>query len=267
MTKRRGPRAPFVLHTIEFYRPMTAAIKSPYLSMIAKKRPWQATPVDNAPVKKGAEETLYKVLALRHLELPVKDLLEEGLAKELPSTPGIIEALRSNQKDEERHDEALNYVAATYGTDAKAERDVMNILDAWLKHPAHPIHKVAIIERSIFFVGLPFFRFNGNIGMRTVSADISRDEQVHCGVHGLIAKELNQKDSESLNKLRAATAAWLFEKLGAHEDKWLDKDSWMKRSERLFWEGKAPDMAESRRSRMISFFESSNVNLPSYGRQ
>jgi len=243
----------------------TVAQKSPYLSMIAKKRPWQASPVDNSPGKGGSEQTLYKALALRHIELPVKDLLQQGLARDLPSTPGVIEALQSNQKDEERHDEALNYVAAAYGTDAKAEREVMNILKVWMEHPAHPIHKVSIIERSIFFVALPFFRFNGNMGMRTVSADISRDEQVHCGVHGLVAKELNEKDSESLNKLRAATAAWMFEDLGAHEDKWLDKDAWMRRSERLFWEGKAPDMEDSRRSRMISFFEASNVNLPSYG--
>jgi hypothetical protein len=240
-------------------------VASPYLSMIGKKRPWQATPVDNAPVKEGAEETLFKALALRHIELPVKDLLEQGLDRDLPSTPGVIEALRSNQKDEERHDEALNYVAASYGTSAKAEKEVMSILDAWMKHPAHPIHKVSIIERSIFFVALPFFRFNGNIGMRTVSADISRDEQVHCGVHGLVAKELGEKETESLNKLRKATAGWLFEHLGRSEDKWLDKDAWMERSDRLFWEGKAPDMQDSRRSRMISFFEASNVNLPSYG--
>jgi hypothetical protein len=238
---------------------------SPYLSMIAKKRSWQATVVDNAPVKAGAEETLFKALALRHIELPVKDLLEQGLQRDLPSTLGVVEALRSNQEDEQRHDEALGYVADAYGTDAKAEREVMNILDAWMKHPAHPIHKVSIIERSVFFVALPFFRQNGNIGMRTVSADISRDEQVHCGVHGLVAKELNEKETESLNKLRTATAAWLFEKLGKHEDKWLDKDFWMRQSDRLFWEGKAPEMADTRRSRMISFFESSNVNLPAYG--
>ena len=157
-------------------------------------------------------------------------------------------------------------MANAYGTNAKAEREIKSILKAWMEHPAHPIHKVAIVERSIFFVALPFFRFNGNIGMRTVSADISRDEQVHCGVHGLVARELNENDSESLNKLRAATAAWLFDDLGASDDKWLDKDAWMKRSERLFWTGKAPDMVESRRSRSIAFFESSNVNLPAYGR-
>jgi hypothetical protein len=245
---------------------MIAAETSPYLSMIAKKRPWQSTPVDNGPVKEGAEETLYKCLALRHIELPVKDLLQQGLERDLPSTPGVIEALRSNQDDELRHDEALNYVAASYGVDEKAEREVMNILKTWMEHPAHPIHKVSIIERSIFFVALPFFRFNGNMGMRTVSADISRDEQVHCGVHGLVAKELNEKDSQSLNKLRTATAAWMFEKLGKSEDKWLDKDAWMRRSERLFWEGKVSDMEETRRARSISFFEAANTSLPSYGR-
>ena len=136
---------------------MTTTVRSPYLQMLSKKRAWQATPVDNSPVKEGAEATLFKALALRHIELPVKDLLEQGLQRDLPSTPGIIEALRSNQKDEERHDEALNYVADAYGIDAKAESEVKNILNVWMEHPAHPIHKVAIVERSIFFVALPFF--------------------------------------------------------------------------------------------------------------
>jgi hypothetical protein len=47
--------------------------RSPYLSTIAKKSPWQAVPVDKAQVLDGAEETLFKALALRHLEIPVKD--------------------------------------------------------------------------------------------------------------------------------------------------------------------------------------------------
>jgi len=46
--------------------------KSPYLSMIAKKRPWQAVPVEQGKLVAGGEETLFRALALRHLELPVK---------------------------------------------------------------------------------------------------------------------------------------------------------------------------------------------------
>ena len=239
---------------------------SPYLSTIAKKRPWQAVPVGKGSVAEGSEETIFKALALRHLEMPVKELLEQGLARELPSTPGIVEALRSNQEDEERHDEALSYIAAAHGTDAKAEKEVMNILKAWMDHPAHPIHKASILERSIFFVALPFFRQNGDMGMRTVSADISRDERVHTAIHGMVAKELGEEDSQSLNKLRAATAAWLFERLGKSEVQWLSKDFWLRQSESLFFTGKAPEMAVTRSSRQVAFFESPNYDLPSYGR-
>ena len=239
---------------------------SPYLSTIAKKRPWQAVPVGKGVVAEGSEETIFKALALRHLEMPVKELLEQGLARELPSTPGIVEALRSNQEDEERHDEALSYIATAHGTDAKAEKEVMNILKAWMDHPAHPIHKASILERSIFFVALPFFRQNGDMGMRTVSADISRDERVHTAIHGMVAKELGEEDSQSLNKLRAATAAWLFERLGKSEVQWLNKEFWLRQSESLFFTGKAPEMAVTRSSRQVAFFESPNYDLPSYGR-
>jgi hypothetical protein len=86
--------------------------------------------VDKGQVLDGAEETLFKALALRHLEIPVKVLLDEGMQRELPSTPGIVEALRSNQDDEDRHLEALNYVAAAHGTSDKAEREIMSILEA-----------------------------------------------------------------------------------------------------------------------------------------
>jgi hypothetical protein len=169
--------------------------RSPYLSTIAKKSPWQAVPVDKAQVLDGAEETLFKALALRHLEIPVKELLDEGMQRELPSTPGIVEALRSNQDDEDRHLEALNYVAAAHGTNDKAEREIMSILDAWNEHPAHPILKAGILERSIFFVALPFFRQTGDVGMRTVSQDISKDERVHVAINGMVSKELGEKES------------------------------------------------------------------------
>jgi hypothetical protein len=188
------------------------------------------------------------------------------MERELPSTPGIIEALRSNQDDEDRHLEALNYVAAAHGTDAKAEKEVMSILQAWNDHPAHPILKAGIMERSIFFVALPFFRQTGDVGMRTVSQDISKDERVHVAVNGMLSKELGEKESQSLDKLRAATAAWMFEKLGSSSNKWLDKDFWLRQSRSLFWTGKAEELAGLRASRAIAFFESSNVSQPSYGR-
>lgn len=246
----------------------TATVQnSPYLSMIAKKRPWQATAVGKGSLPDGSEETVFRALALRHLELPVRELLQQGLERDLPSTPGVIEALKHNQKDEERHDEALNYVASAHGVDSKSEREVQNILNAWQKHPAHPILKAAVLERSIFFVILPFFRFNGDVGMRTVSRDISRDEQVHVGVHSLVAKELGEEAGSSLNKLRRATAMWTFDALGSNENKWLDKDFWIRQSDNLFEKGKTDELKESRASSMPAFFEGANYDLPSYGTQ
>jgi len=246
---------------------MTTIVEnSPYLSTLAKKRSWQPTPVAKGTVTEGAEASLFKALAMRHLEIPVKELLEEGLQKELPSTIGIAEALRSNQEDEDRHLDALNYVAAAHGTDAKAEREIMNILDTWNKHPAHPILKAGILERSVFFVALPFFRQTGDVGMRTVSQDISRDERVHCAINAMVSKELGEKESQSLEKLCAATVAWMFDDLGQSSNQWLNKDFWLRQSKSLFWTGKAPEMAVTKNSRAIAFFESPGTSLPSYGR-
>ncbi len=245
---------------------MTTVEKSPYTNMISKKRPWQAVPVERGPIVEGSEPTLFRALALRHLELPVKDFLQQGLERDLPSTPGVVEALMHNQEDEARHDEALNYVAAAHGVDEKAEKEVFNILKAWQEHPAHPILKASVLERSLFFVILPFFRFNGDVGIRTVSADISRDEITHVGVHSLVAKELGEAAGQSLNKLRRATALWIFDELGASENKWLDKDFWLRQSDNLFERGKAEELSETSRSRMPAFFEAPNTSLPSYGR-
>ena len=44
--------------------------------------------------------------------------------------------------------------------------------------------------RAQYFLPLPFFRFNGDAGMRTVSADISRDEQIHVASNSIVCREL-----------------------------------------------------------------------------
>ena len=60
-----------------------------------------------------------------------------------------------------------------HGTDAKAEAEAIRLRDAWTSHPDHTILKAMVAERAIFFVLLPLFRFCGDAGMRTTSADIS----------------------------------------------------------------------------------------------
>jgi hypothetical protein len=239
--------------------------RSAYDQVVSRKRTWTPVAVDAGKLKPGAEEALYRALALRCLELPVKEFLGQGLEKELPNTPGVVDALISNQKDEDKHDLGLSYIVAAHGSDEKSEREAQRILRAWQDAPEHPILKASILERSVFFVLLPFFRFNGDIGLRTLSADISRDETTHVAIHHMVCKELGIKTTQNLNRLRRATVAWVMEPLTNHEEKWLNKDFWIEQSDSLYLRGRADGLVETNRGRMPAFFESSNVNLPAYG--
>jgi hypothetical protein len=238
---------------------------SKYTQLVSRKRTWTPLAVTKGELKPGSEETIFRCLALRTLELPVKEMLSQGLEKELPDDPGVLPALLSNMADEDKHDLALSMVCDAHGTDARAEREAQAIRKAWLELPEHPILKTAILERSVFFVLLPFFRFCGDVGIRCVASDISRDEQVHTALHAMCAHDLGYQSTPALNKLRRATVAWAMDRLGHSADKYLNKDFWLRQSDSLYHQGKAPGLADTQRARMPSFFETSNVNLPKYG--
>lgn len=237
---------------------------NPYQKLLNKKRKWTPVRPQNSPVADEVVETVQRVLAIRHMELPVGDFIQSALNGDVPDS--AQELLKSNVKDEENHDLALGYIADAFGVDPKAESEAMRLRDAWVEHPDHTVLKAMVAERAIFFVLLPFLRFNGNSAMRTVSADISRDERTHVACNSLICKELNLTPSQSLDKLRKATVNWIFQPLRNYSDnKYLSKKFWLDASDRLMHEGKAPELSETKRGRMISFFEHSNVNLPMYG--
>ena len=236
---------------------------NPYEKLMARKRKWTPVQTTAGVCKEGAEEAIYRALALRHMELPVGDFIQSTLQNEVPQAS--VDILRSNIKDEENHDLALGYIANAYGIDEKAEAEALRLQKAWIEHPDHTILKAMVAERAIFFVLLPFFRFNGDAGMRTVSADISRDEQIHVATNSLVCTELGLKPSQSLDKLRKATINWVMQPLGINTtDRFLDKKFWLDSSDRLMYEGKAPELSATRAARMPAFFEHSNVNLPQY---
>jgi hypothetical protein len=239
--------------------------QSPYTQVVSRKRKWTPVAVQRGKLVDGSEESIYRALALRRLELPVSEFLKQGLEKELPTTPGVVEALKSNILDEERHDQALEYVIDAHGTNSKAEAEGHHILKAWMEAPEHPILKAAILERSVFFVLLPFYRFNGDIGIRTTAADISRDEQTHVAIHSMVCSELGLKSTPSLNRLRRATVGWVMDGLNNSENKYLNKDFWLSQSDSLYERGKAPGLSDTQRARMPAFFEAANTDLPQYG--
>ena len=236
---------------------------TPYDKLLARKRTWTPVQTTAGKLVEGAEETIYRALALRHMELPVGDFINDALKNEVPQAS--VALLRSNIKDEENHDLALGYIANAIGTDPKAEAEAKRLREAWVAHPDHTLLKALVAERAIFFVLLPFFRFNGDAGLRTVSADISRDEQVHVSTNTLVCTEMGLNYSPSLDKLRKATINWVMEplKVGAYS-KYLDKKFLLDSSDNVMYQGKAPELSDTKRARMPAFFEHANPNLPQY---
>tara|TARA_B100000508_G_scaffold49219_1_gene38272 strand:- start:1173 stop:1892 length:720 start_codon:yes stop_codon:yes gene_type:complete len=235
---------------------------NPYDKLLSRKRKWTPVKPKAGVFKNGAEEAIRRCLAIRHMELPVGEFIKEGLEKDVPKNARTL--LTDNVRDEIRHDQALQYIVDAHGVDTKSENEAMRLRDAWIEHPDHTITKALVAERAIFFVLLPFFRFTGDAALRTVSADISRDEQIHVATNSLVCSELGLVPSPSLDKLRKATINWIFQPLGNNPDKYLDKKFWLDSSDRLMYEGKAPQLSETQAARMPAFFEHSNVNLPQY---
>ena len=237
--------------------------KTPYEKLIERRRTWTPVQTTAGKLKDEAEDAIRRALALRHMELPVGEFIKEGLEKEVPDHARKL--LELNVKDEEKHDLALGFIANSIGVDPQSEAEALRLRSAWEEHPDHTITKALVAERAIFFVLLPFFRYNGDAGLRTVSADISRDEQIHVATNSLVCRELGLSPSNSLDKLRKATINWVLQPLGTNTtDKYLDKKFWLDASDNLMYQGKAPQFSDTKAARMPSFFEHANTNLPQY---
>jgi hypothetical protein len=94
--------------------------------------------------------------------------------------------------------------------------------------------------------------------------DDNKLEQIHVASNSLVCRELGLVVSPSLDKLRKATINWVMQPLGKSSNKYLDKQFWLNASDRLMYEGKAPELSETKRARMPAFFEHANPNLPQY---
>jgi len=240
-------------------------MKSRYQQLHARKRVWTPVEVNAGKLLEGGEDVVKRGLALRCLEIPVGDFISDAMKGDLPTDAGCKELLLSNVKDEENHDIALNYAARAHQIPTKFEREAQHICKTWLELDRHPVLKAVVLERSVFFVLLPIFRFLGDTGLRTTSADISRDEQTHVAANTLVCSELGLSSDKQINNLRKATIAWATQSLAAeHENKHLSSNFWMKCSDSLYARGKAEGLSDTRASRMPAFFESNNVNLPQY---
>ena len=241
---------------------------TPYMHLLNRKRTWTPVPVTQGKLKAGGEEVVQRALSLRCLEIPVADFITDATKRELPQgsqSGGCMELLQSNIVDENNHDEALNFAAAAHPVPQEFEDEAARIQKAWLELDRHPILKAVVLERSIFFVLLPMFRYLGDTGLRTISQDISRDETVHVCANTLVCNALGLKSDSVINQMRRDVMDWVLQPLEASsEDKHLSSNFWMKCSDNLYGRGKAEELAETRSSRMPAFFETNNKDLPMY---
>ena len=241
---------------------------TPYIHLHQRKRTWTPVEVSAGQLMSGGEEVIQRALALRCLEIPVGDFLTEAMKGDLPEgvdAEGCRELLLSNVQDEIKHDIALNYAAAAHKVPAQFEKEAAHICKTWLELDRHPVLKAVILERSVFFVLLPIFRFLGDTGLRTTSADISRDEQTHVAANTLVCQALDLKADKTLNNLRRATVNWVLQPLkGEADHRHLSGNFWLNQSDSLYATGKALGLTDTRASRMPAFFETANQNLPQY---
>jgi hypothetical protein len=241
---------------------------TPYIHLHQRKRTWTPVEVSAGQLLSGGEEVVQRALALRCLEIPVGDFLTEAMKGDLPQgieAEGCRELLLSNVKDEENHDIALNFAAKAHKIPTRFEKEAERIKNAWLELDRHPVLKAVVLERSVFFVLLPIFRFLGDTGLRTTSADISRDEQTHVAANTLVCQALDLKTDKTINNLRRATVSWVLQSLqGEGDHKHLSSNFWLNCSDSLYSRGRADGLIETRASRVPAFFEISNVDLPQY---
>jgi hypothetical protein len=240
---------------------------SNYTDLLTKKRKWTPVRPTYEPVVSGAEDVLARALALRALEIPVGNFIEAATKKEIPATS--LELLESNIVDEIRHDQALQYAADSFGNRLhNYDKEASAIVNAWVNAPEHTVLKAMVLERSVFFVLLPILRFLGNSALRTVSSDISMDEQIHVVTNSLFCKDMGIELTTNLDRLRKTTVAWMVDKVGevtaAANPNHASKDFWIRQSDSLLYRGVAPELAETRRSRMPAFFELDNRNTANY---
>jgi len=238
---------------------------TPYIHLHERKRSWTPVQVTAGPLLVGGEDVIQRALALRCLEIPVGDFISDAMKGDLPDVKGCKELLESNVLDEQKHDLALDYAAEAHKIPARFEKEAEHIKKTWLELDRHPILKAVVLERSVFFVLLPIFRFLGDTGLRTTSADISRDEQTHVAANTLVCETLGLQSDKALNSLRRATVAWVLQSLkGEADNRHLSGNFWLNSSDSLYTRGKAEGLMNTRASRMPAFFETNNVNLPQY---
>lgn len=238
-----------------------------YNKVRARKRNWEVISPATQSCRPGAERTLSKALGIMALELPVGDLIYSAIETHQEIPEDVISLLRSNAEDEVKHDQQLTKLAQAFPHFQKEDEDYVNnnfVPEAYrLAEKYSPVTVAGALEASIFFVILPMYRRLGTGGFRTVAGDISRDENPHVMTNVNLSKDLGWGRGEEINSLRKEVIDWLTSDLDGEGI--MSRQYWADSSESLYFNEKAPQLADTKRKVYTAFFEYDNRNLPKYG--
>jgi hypothetical protein len=239
-----------------------------YTKQFNRRRAWDVIDVSpHQKIQPMVRRTLQKALAISALELPVGDMITSVVETHQEIPQEVLTLLVANAQDEEKHDEALNRLKNAL---QPMDRDIRTmdyvVAEAQkLCEVYSPVTVAGVLEASIFFVVLPMYRFLGGGGFRTVANDISNDENIHVATNINLANDLGWDKGGKLNELRKDVIDWLVSDLPwTHEKKFLSGRHWSSASDNLYHSGKAPQLKETKRAVMPSFFEKDNRDLPRY---
>ena len=93
---------------------------NPYDKLLSRKRTWTPVQTTAGKLVEGAEEVIYRALAIRHMELPVGDFISDALNHDVPELARPL--LLSNVQDEIKHDLALGYICLLYTSPSPRDR-------------------------------------------------------------------------------------------------------------------------------------------------
>lgn len=240
-----------------------------YIKQLNRRRTWEIIPVSpNQKIVEGAEDVLQRALAISALECPVGDFIDSEIQSNTKIPTVVKSLLEANRDDEIKHDKALSNLQSVFPVKQEYLEDIEGVVKEAkeLGDLINPVVVAGALEASIFFVVLPMYRFLGGSGFRTIANDISNDENIHVATNLQFAKDLGYNRIPRLNKLRRAVIDWLTISLDWENDnKYLSGSHWATASDNLYHSGKAPQLRETRRAVMPSFFEKNNLDLPKYG--
>ena len=116
---------------------------NPYLKLQQRKRKWTPVQTTAGKVREGSEEAIYRALALRHMELPVGDFIQDALANDVPEM--ARELLLSNVKDEEERNQYVENILGFGGRgqfERHAQRHGEGIIND--EHRKHAVPQPAV---------------------------------------------------------------------------------------------------------------------------